>query len=75
MTQNKDKSKHHTWTWYFLIFAIISWRYVFGFIIDNLTPLGILEVNLMVLMMIIMGVIGIIFDISPMTINQPPKGV
>ena len=73
MTQNKDKSEHYTWIWCFLIFVIIAWRCVFGFMIDTWTPLGIIEINLFVLMMIIMCVIGIIFDIPPMTINHPPK--
>ncbi len=62
---DKDKLKHHMWIWYFLIFAIISWRYMFSFVIDTWSPQGILLINSMVIMMIIMGVVAIIFGITP----------
>jgi len=47
--------------WYCLIFIIIAWRYVFSFMIDTWSPVGIFLVNSMVLIMIIIGVIAIIF--------------
>ena len=56
------------WIWY--IFIIIAWRYVFSFMIDTWSPVGIFLVNSMVLIMIIIGVIAIILAQHPTKIGN-----
>lgn len=70
MAENRNKkntTNSMMWIWYCLIFTIIAWRYVFSFMIDTWSPLGILLINSMVLIMIITDVIAIIFGITPRT--------
>ncbi len=70
MAEIKDKentTNSMMWIWYCLIFTTIAWRYVFNFMIDKWSPMGIFLVNSMVLIIIIMDVSAIIFGITPRT--------